>query len=99
MIRNMLAPPTARVRLPLAAALAGMVAAVLPQPAAAQLPRTEKFTSLNALLADGFEIKAAAGNQAGVVGTLVLQRGSEVYLCGSKEPTIQPLVFTCWPVK
>ena len=53
---------------------------------------------MSTLTAEGFEIKAATG-QSGVVGTLVLQKDKEVYLCSSKELSIQPSVFECWPVK
>jgi len=53
---------------------------------------------MSTLTAEGFEIKAATG-QSGVVGTLVLQKDKEVYLCSSKELSIQPSEFECWPVK
>jgi hypothetical protein len=57
------------------------------------------MVSLSSLAAAGFEIKAVTGNQSGVVGTLVLQKGQDVYLCEAKDLSIQPTAFECWPVK
>jgi hypothetical protein len=66
----------------------------------AQQPRTTtKMVSLSSLAAAGFEIKAVTGNQSGVVGTLALQKGQDVYLCEAKDLSIQPTAFECWPVK
>ncbi len=66
----------------------------------AQQPRaTAKMVSLSSLAAAGFEIKVVTGNQSGVVGTLVLQKGQDVYLCEAKDLSIQPNAFECWPVK
>jgi hypothetical protein len=69
------------------------------QPAGAQQPRAIKFVSLSSLTAQGFEIKGLTGNQSGVVGTLVLQKDQDVFLCDSKDLSIQPTAFECWPVK
>ena len=55
--------------------------------------------SLSSLTAQGFEIKGLTGNQSGVIGTLVLQKDKEVFLCESKDLSIQPIAFECWPVK
>jgi hypothetical protein len=55
--------------------------------------------ALSALTAQGFEIKAASGNQAGVIQTLVLQKGEQVFLCDSKDLSIEPLAFECWQIK
>jgi len=82
----------------LAATLAVSLSAVFSQPAAAQQPRVAKLFPLSSLTAQGFEIKAATG-QSGVVGTLVLQKDKDVFLCSSKEISIQPTEFECWPVK
>ncbi len=68
------------------------------QPAGAQLARLQTV-SLSSLIARGFEIKAVTGNQVGVVGTLVLQKDKDVFLCDSKDLSIQPTAFECWPVK
>ena len=66
----------------------------------AQSPRTTtKLIPLSSLVAAGFTIKAATGNQSGVVGTLVLQKDKDVYLCDAKDLSIQPSAFECWPVK
>jgi hypothetical protein len=54
---------------------------------------------LSSLTAQGFEIKGLTGNQSGVIGTLVLQKDKEVFLCESKDLSIQPIAFECWPVK
>ncbi len=66
---------------------------------AQQLHATTKLVSLSSLVAQGFEIKAVSGNQSGVVGTLVLQKDKDVYLCDAKDLSIQPTAFECWPVK
>ena len=55
--------------------------------------------ALSTLTAQGFEIKAATGNQAGVVQTLVLQKAEQVFLCDSKDLSIDPLAFECWQIK
>jgi hypothetical protein len=91
--------PRALVAATLAAALSTVLLTVLAQPAAAQPRRTIKFTSLSSLTAAGFEIKAVSGNQAGVIGTLVLQKDKDVYMCDSKDLSIQPTAFQCWPVQ
>ena len=67
--------------------------------AAAQQPRQAKSLPLASLIADGFEIKAATGTQSGVVSTLVLQKDKDVFLCSSKDLSIQPTAFECWPIK
>jgi len=73
---------------------------LLAQSVDAQQPRTTaKMVSLSSLVAQGFEIKAVSGNQSGVVGTLVVQKDKDVYLCDSKDLSIQPTTFECWPVK
>lgn len=82
-----------------AATLVAALSTILAQPAAAQPRRTIKFTPLSALTAAGFEIKAVSGNQAGVIGTLVLQKDKDVYMCDSKDLSIQPTAFQCWPVQ
>lgn len=82
-----------------AAGLTAGLSCLLAQSAAAQQPRAEKLSSLSSLIADGFEIKAATGTQSGVVGTLVLQKEKSVFLCSSKDLSIQPLAFECWAVK
>lgn len=79
----------------LAAALA---ASSVTQPAGAQQTRLARV-SLSSLTAQGFEIKAVSGNQAGVIGTLVLQKEKDVYLCNSRDLSIDPTSFECWPVK
>ena len=87
---------------PTGAALVVAVAALtlLSQLADAQQSRAiTKMVSLSSLAAAGFEIKAVTGNQSGVVGTLVLQKGQDVYLCEAKDLSIQPNAFECWPVK
>jgi hypothetical protein len=77
--------------------LAAVVAASpVSQPAGAQQTRR---VSLSSLTAQGFEIKAVSGNQAGVIGTLVLQKEKDVYLCTSRDLSIDPTAFECWPVK
>jgi hypothetical protein len=85
-----------------AVALGIMAAALMPvaQLADAQQPHTtSKPVSLSSLVVQGFEIKAVTGNQSGVVGTLVLQKDKDVYLCDAKDLSIQPTAFECWPVK
>ncbi len=57
------------------------------------------MVSLSSLIAQGFEIKGLTGNQSGVVSTLVLQKDKDIYLCDSKDLSIQPTAFECWPVK
>jgi hypothetical protein len=73
-----------------------LAASSVAQPAAAQQTRR---VSLAALTAQGFEVKAVTGNQVGVVGTLVLQKEKDIYLCNSKDLSIDPTAFECWPVK
>jgi len=51
------------------------------------------------LTAQGFEVKAAVGNQAGVAETPVLQKGEQVFLCDSKDLSIDPISFECWQIK
>ena len=80
------------------ASLAMSLSSLLPQPVGAQQSRLAKV-SLTSLTAQGFEIKAVTGNQAGVVGTLVLQKDREVFLCSSKDLSIDPTSFECWAVK
>ena len=75
-----------------------LAASALAQTAHAQLTRTARV-ALSSLTAQGFEIKAVSGNQAGVIGTLVLQKEKEVYLCNSRDLSIDPTAFECWPVK
>jgi anti-sigma-K factor RskA len=64
----------------------------------AQQPRLARV-SLSSLTAQGFEIKAVTGNQAGTASTLVLQREKDVFLCASRDLSIDPTSFECWPVK
>jgi hypothetical protein len=71
---------------------------VLAQPAGAQQTRLVKV-SLASLTAQGFEVKAAAGNQAGVIQTLVLQKGEQVFFCDSKDLSVEATAFECWQVK
>jgi hypothetical protein len=85
----------ARNSLILAAILA---ASLFARPAGAQQTRVAKV-ALSTLTAQGFEIKAATGNQAGVVQTLVLQKAEQVFLCDSKDLSIDPLAFECWQIK
>jgi hypothetical protein len=69
-------------------------------PAAQAQPHTAtKLVPLSTLVAAGFDIKAVTGNQSGVVGTLVLQKDKDVYLCEAKDLSIQPTAFECWPVR
>lgn len=93
-----MAPSIARICLNVATALATM-AVLLVQPAIAQQPHLEKLRSLTSLLAEGFEVKAATSTQSGIVGTLVLQKDAQVFLCSSRELTIQPTTFECWLLK
>jgi hypothetical protein len=67
--------------------------------AAQQPPRAAKQVSLSSLTAQGFEVKAAAGTQSGVISTLVLQKDKDVFLCSSVDLSIEPTTFECWPVK
>jgi hypothetical protein len=88
----------AHVAATLAVAAAGL--SLLWHPARAQQPRPlPKLVSLSSLIAQGFEIKGLTGNQSGVVSTLVLQKDKDIYLCDSKDLSIQPTAFECWPVK
>jgi chaperone required for assembly of F1-ATPase len=66
---------------------------------AQSLRAATKLIPLASLVAAGFDIKAVTGNQSGVVGTLVLQKDKDVYLCDAKDLSIQPTAFECWPVK
>ncbi|HUD87452.1 MAG TPA: hypothetical protein VMR17_13425 [Xanthobacteraceae bacterium] len=68
------------------------------QPRDAVAAPLQKVT-LASLTAQGFEIKAVSGNQAGVIGTLVLQREKDVFMCESRDMSIEPTAFECWPVK
>ncbi len=77
---------------------AALAASLMSQPAGAQLSRLPKV-SLSSLIAQGFEIKAATGNQVGVVGTLILQKDKDVFMCNSKDLSIDPTAFECWAVK
>ncbi len=90
-------------RLAAAVATLGVAAAawtLFAPSAQAQQPRTAtKLVPMSSLVAAGFAIKAVTGNQAGVVGTLVLQKDKDVYLCNAKDLSIQPTAFECWPVK
>lgn len=80
--------------------VAAAALSLLSQSARAQQPRPlPKLVSLSSLIAQGFEIKGLTGNQSGVVSTLVLQKDKDVYLCDSKDLSIQPTAFECWPVK
>jgi hypothetical protein len=94
---SMLSAPT-RASLIVAALLTAIMLALLAQPAGAQQTRLAKVP-LSSLTAQGFEVKAAAGNQAGVVQTLVLQKGEQIFLCDSKDLSIDPVAFECWQLK
>jgi len=83
----------------LAVGLAASLSMLFAQAAAAQQPRLAKLLPLASLLAEGFEVKAATGTQSGVVSTLVLQKDKDVFLCSSKDLSIEPTAFECWPVK
>jgi len=82
-----------------AATVAASLSMLGPHPAAAQQPRQAKLSTLESLLAAGFEVKTAVGTQSGVVSTLVVQKDKDVFLCSSKDLSIQPLAFECWPIK
>jgi hypothetical protein len=75
-----------------------LAASTLAQTTHAQQTRAARV-ALSSLTAQGFEIKAVSGNQAGVIGTLVLQKENEVYLCNSKDLSIDPAAFECWPIR
>jgi hypothetical protein len=75
-----------------------LAASLFAHPAGAQQTRVAKV-ALSSLTAQGFEIKAAFGNQAGVIKTLVLQKGEQVFLCDGKDLSIEPLAFECWQIK
>jgi hypothetical protein len=75
-----------------------LAASLFARPAGAQQTRLARV-ALSTLTAQGFEIKAATGNQAGVVQTLVLQKAEQVFLCDSKDLSIDPLAFECWQIK
>jgi hypothetical protein len=75
-----------------------LAANLMSQPAGAQPSRSPRV-SLASLTAQGFEIKAVTGNQSGVVSALVLQKDKDVFLCESKDLSIEPTDFECWPVK
>jgi hypothetical protein len=81
-----------------AAILTASILGLLPRLAGAQQTRLTKVP-LSSLIAQGFEIKAAAGNQAGVIQTPVLQKGERVFLCDSKDLSIDPVAFECWQIK
>jgi hypothetical protein len=85
-----------RGRLIVAAILTASMLGLPAGPAGAQQTRLAKVP-LSALAAQGF--KAAAGNQAGVIQTLVLQKDEQVLLCDSKDLSIDPVVFECWRIK
>jgi len=82
----------------LAVILTANMLGLLAQPAGAQQPRLAKVP-LSSLTAQGFEIKAAVGNQAGVIQTLVLQKDEQIFLCDSKDLSIDPVSFECWRLK
>jgi hypothetical protein len=90
-------PGSARNGLILAAILAAGLCSFA-QPAGAQQTRLAKV-SLASLTAQGFEVKAAAGNQSGVIQTLVLQKGEQVFFCDSKDLSVEATAFECWQVK
>jgi len=77
---------------------AASLLSLISQPRDAVAAPLQKVT-LASLTAQGFEIKAVSGNQAGVIGTLVLQREKDVFMCESKDMSIEPTAFECWPVK
>lgn len=79
-------------------AAAAVVAASLPAHAEPAQPRLKRV-SLSSLTAQGFEVKAIAGNQVGVASTLVLQKDKDVFLCASRDLSIDPIEFECWPIK
>jgi hypothetical protein len=67
--------------------------------AVSQPPAPPRKVPLASLTAQGFEIKATTGNQAGTVGMLVLQKDKDVFLCSSRDLSIDPTSFECWQVK
>jgi hypothetical protein len=75
-----------------------LAASLFARPAGAQQTRPARV-ALSTLTSQGFEIKAATGNQAGVVQTLVLQKAEQVFLCDSEDLSIDPLAFECWQIK
>ena len=87
-----------RATLILAAGSAAGLLCLLCQPAGAQ-PAPLRKVSMSSLTAQGFEIKGVTATQSGVLSTLVLQKEKEVFLCESKDLSIEPLSFECWPVK
>jgi hypothetical protein len=94
---SMLSAPS-RASLIVAALLTAIMLGLLAQPAGAQQTRLARVP-LSSLTAQGFEVKAAAGNHAGVVQTLVLQKGEQISLCDSKDLSIDPVAFECWQLK
>jgi hypothetical protein len=82
----------------LAVILTANMLGLLAQPAGAQQTRLAKVP-LSSLTAQGFEIKAAVGKQAGVIQTLVLQKDEQIFLCDSKDLSIDPVSFECWRLK
>jgi hypothetical protein len=87
-----------RIGLFVATIAAVSVLSLMSQPTGAVAAALQKVT-LSSLTAQGFEIKAVSGNQAGVIGTLVLQKDKDVFMCESKDMSIEPIAFECWPVK
>ncbi len=77
---------------------AAAAASLIAQPDGALSAQPQKV-ALSTLTAQGFEIKAVSGNQAGVIGTLVLQKEKEVFMCESRDLSVEPIAFECWPVK
>jgi hypothetical protein len=94
---SMLSAPT-RASLIVAALLTAIMLGLLAQPAGAQQTRLAKVP-LSSLTAQGFEVKAAAGNQAGVVQTLVLQKANRFFCATAKTFSIDPVAFECWQLK
>jgi hypothetical protein len=88
----------ARMRLFVATMAAASLLSLISQSPGAVAAPLQKVT-LSSLTAQGFEIKAVSGNQAGVIGTLVLQKEKDVFMCESKDMSIEPIAFECWPVK
>jgi hypothetical protein len=84
-------------RMSLVSAAVG-AASLMAQPDGALSAQSQKV-ALSTLTAQGFEIKAVSGNQAGVIGTLVLQKEKEVFMCESRDLSVEPIAFECWPVK
>jgi hypothetical protein len=87
-----------RMSLFVATMAAASLLSLMSQPRGAVAAPLQKVT-LSSLTAQGFEIKAVSGNQAGVIGTLVLQKEKDVFMCESKDMSIEPIAFECWPVK